>query len=437
MSSKLFSKGWIDVSKISLNEADTNAITAGEYNGPQEIGMRKWTDSELAGFTIMSDNPLNKVNIERRIKNNVKRFVGGWEPGENNFEVPVYDVDSHVEIKVDSNGVADTDLMSWYKDFKSKKPIVVKSKKPKKTIKEDLGVWFGTKKKPKGSSQPKGPWVNICRKEKDGGHPPCGRPDADPKGYPKCRAAGVASKMSDAQKRAACQQKRTAEKKDTQTGKGQKPVMTSYKPKNESIMKKTIKLTESDLMGIVRKVLKEQLTQNFDYKMYRDDSFRESTTGKALYFVKNGKTYDVWYEDNTGEIISGGVKLPTRDELGIVFKGTNEETDKPIFGPNKAAILGRSIIRTITTGQGMGNSIPENFPTLLVFTDNDGLPKKATLSYGHYPLDTFKGNEMPLKKDTVAIGDDYFVTTKPNRKDKIGWGAQSSITGKLVAAEPA
>ncbi len=31
-------------------------------------------------------------------------------------------------------------------------------------INEDLGVWFGTKKKPKGSKQPKGPWVNICKK---------------------------------------------------------------------------------------------------------------------------------------------------------------------------------------------------------------------------------------------------------------------------------
>ena len=37
--------------------------------------------------------------------------------------------------------------------------------------------------------------------------------------------------MSDSEKRSACQQKRTAEKKDTQTGKGQKPVMTSYKTK--------------------------------------------------------------------------------------------------------------------------------------------------------------------------------------------------------------
>jgi hypothetical protein len=97
---------------------------------------------------------------------------------------------------------------------------------------EDLAVWFGTKKKPKGSKQPKGPWVNICRKV-DGKHPPCGRSEADTKGYPKCRAAGVASKMTDSQKKSACAQKRREEKKDPKIGKGNKPTMVSYKPKKK------------------------------------------------------------------------------------------------------------------------------------------------------------------------------------------------------------
>lgn len=102
----------------------------------------------------------------------------------------------------------------------------------KEVLNEDLAVWFGKKKKPKGSSQPKGPWVNICRKV-DGKHPPCGRPDTSKGAYPKCRASGVAGKMSDSEKRSACQQKRSAEKKDRQTGKGQKPIMTSYKPRKK------------------------------------------------------------------------------------------------------------------------------------------------------------------------------------------------------------
>jgi hypothetical protein len=114
-----------------------------------------------------------------------------------------------------------------------------------KLVKEDLAVWFGTKKKPKGSKQPSGPWVNICRKKEGGGHPPCGRPEASDKGYPKCRAAGVASKMTDSQKKSACQQKRTAEKTHSKLGTGNKPKMTHYKPKNEG------------LTDLIRKVLRE------------------------------------------------------------------------------------------------------------------------------------------------------------------------------------
>ena len=109
-------------------------------------------------------------------------------------------------------------------------------------LKEDLAVWFGTKKKPKGSSQPKGPWVNICKKKEGGGHPPCGRPEASSKGYPKCRAAGVAAKMTDSQKKSACAQKRRAEKTNPKIGTGNKPKMVSYKPRqDEQLIKSLIK----------------------------------------------------------------------------------------------------------------------------------------------------------------------------------------------------
>ena len=115
-------------------------------------------------------------------------------------------------------------------------------------LNEDLAVWFGTKKKPKGSKQPKGPWVNICRKE-NGKHPPCGRPEAKDKGYPKCRAVGVAAKMTASEKRSACQQKRKAEKTNPKVGTGNKPKMTHYEPKNEQ------------LSDVIRRVIRENFNQ--------------------------------------------------------------------------------------------------------------------------------------------------------------------------------
>lgn len=192
-----------NVSKPYVSEADSS-ITAGAYTGPLEIGLKKWRKQELGPFIEFSKHPENKKTKQKTLKKNIKKTIGVWEKHpEDSYEIPIHDVDA---------------------------------------INEDLGVWFGTKKKPKGSKQPKGPWVNICRKKEGGGHPPCGRPEADSKGYPKCRAAGVASKMTDAQKKAACQQKRREEKKNPKSGTGNSPTMTSYKPKkkNESVLKKTI-----------------------------------------------------------------------------------------------------------------------------------------------------------------------------------------------------
>jgi hypothetical protein len=177
----------------SLNEISTSEY-AGEYNGPIELGLKKWRESELKPFTNFSNHPVNEKKKKKSLKNNIKRNIGMWEKGiDGKYDIPTHDVH---------------------------------------TIKEDLAVWFGTKKKSKGSKQPKGPWVNICRKV-DGKHPPCGRHEASDKGYPKCRAASVAGKMSDSQKKAACAKKRRDEKTHSKSGTGNKPKMSSYKPRKE------------------------------------------------------------------------------------------------------------------------------------------------------------------------------------------------------------
>jgi hypothetical protein len=162
--------------------------------------------------------------------------------------------------------------------------------------------------------------------------------------------------------------------------------------------------------------------------MQRGDGFNEQTSGKALYFAKNGDTFDVWYETPNGEILSSGTKLPTRDELGIIFNQSEKR-----FVPNKAAQLGRKIAKTINTNQGMNDNGIDALPIVVMFTDGDGIPTKARLQYTLYPLGTFKGKEIPLKDNSEINGNDYFVYKKPNREDKYGKGLTTFINDKETA----
>ena len=202
------------------NNESTTSSSDGVFKGKLNITPRVWKNEELIPYTEKVSGYIN-----------------------NGTAFDSYDG----EIKKTKQEIA--------KDEKQTKSNVKKVENMRKKIfeedilKEDLAVWFGAKKKPIGSKQPSGPWVNICRKKEGGGHPPCGRPEGESKGYPKCRAAGVASKMSDSEKKAACAQKRAAEKKDPKVGKGNKPTMTSYKPKKKN----------EGLRDLIQKVLKESL----------------------------------------------------------------------------------------------------------------------------------------------------------------------------------
>lgn len=187
--------------KMNINENSTY----GEFNGPISIGLMKWRKEQLKPFTEFSTHPMNKDSKKKKLKNNIKRALGMWEKNsKGEYHIPTHPVHS---------------------------------------INEDLDVWFGKKKKPKGSKQPQGPWVNICKKDKKGKHPPCGRSEAKSTAYPKCRGYAAARSMSAEEKRRACSQKRRAEKKQPKVGKGNKPTMVSHKKKtNEEHIKRLVDL---------------------------------------------------------------------------------------------------------------------------------------------------------------------------------------------------
>ena len=232
-----------DIIKRIIKETTSDRFAAW-YNGPLTMGEIDWGDSSLGPFTKKVsdfynaelqydsyDGSLDSHKKERKKMESKSKKISKYHkthPQQN-------DEDGGIINQTPGKGKKIVPLDEWYELDKI-------------PLNEDLAVWFGTKKKPKGSKQPKGPWVNICKKV-DGKHPPCGRPDTDKGAYPKCRAAGVAGKMSDADKKSACQQKRRAEKKDTQTGKGQKPIMTSYKPKNKKTQNESLDVVIKNILS--------------------------------------------------------------------------------------------------------------------------------------------------------------------------------------------
>lgn len=77
--------------KIVPIKENTTAVSAGEYNGPIELGQKKWKKSELFPFIIEVDNDHNKKSKGKTVKNNVKRVVGMWEKGVDG----TYNIDTH------------------------------------------------------------------------------------------------------------------------------------------------------------------------------------------------------------------------------------------------------------------------------------------------------------------------------------------------------
>jgi len=234
--------------KNHINEA-TGAANAGKVKVPLVLAPRLWEKEPLNPFTNPVSQYVSAMNAYDSYDGEMERPKKVISQNEKKSKQK-----AKKAIEMFSQNDQDGNPLNGYSPRGSdalgtpsevKKIVHINPKEYETVLKEDLAVWFGTKKKPKGSKQPKGPWVNICRKKEGGGHPPCGRPDASSKGYPKCRAAGVASKMSDSQKRAACSQKRREEKKDPKIGTGNKPTMTSYKPRKESLQR------------VIRNILKE------------------------------------------------------------------------------------------------------------------------------------------------------------------------------------
>lgn len=255
-------------------------------------------------------------------------------------------------------------------------------------LSEDLAVWFGKKKKKKGSSQPKGPWVNICKKKKGGGHPPCGRKDADEGGYPVCRGAGVAGKMSQKEKDSACRRKREKEKKDTQTGKGQKPTRIKVKNyKKESIDPNMIQNVLQEFIQI-KNTISEDLQYHIDNNIpLSENMFR---TGSPKYFdvineARKLKEKGLYENELDNEILDS--------DLGkfFIYEGERLPLDFPMV--NEAEYKGKKVKLNDPKSGGSKK--------WYVYVRNPKTGKVKKVSYGS-PVMTAKWNDPAARKSFAA-----------------------------------
>jgi hypothetical protein len=186
-------------------------------------------------------------------------------------------------------------------------------------------------------------------------------------------------------------------------------------------MKKVIRLTESDLYNIVKKVLKEQ-TLDYDYYFERNTGVTDlSDTYQRIYLKKDGDTYLV-FGDNGGVIKGLGIKLPKEGGLGLIV---NNESIKY----NAAVGDAVSIASLIIPGLDSFNKAKKG-----IFVGENGIPVMAQIGKSTYPLDILEkdgGQEHKVKEGETALKNDYFVVGKNQS------GFKQGVTINIGYPEPA
>lgn len=166
---------------------------------------------------------------------------------------------------------------------------------------------------------------------------------------------------------------------------------------------KIIRLTETDLIRIVKSVLKEQV-ESYDYVFYKNSSIKEKTPAEEMYLSKNGDSYDVFVKKTNSNIIEKTpYTLPSISELSLQWDGNSFKN----YGEAEVANEISSLIKT-NYEKSQGNWV--------VFTKQDGKPAIGILGLGPvYPIDIlekYNKTKKKLKSGEIYTPQDFFVVDK-------------------------
>ena len=101
---------------VQIKEACTT-ITSGLYNGPMEIGLKKWKKQHLGPFQEFVNTEFNHKKKQKTLKNNIKKVVGVWEKNpDGSYNTPEHDVHT-VNEWIEITPVKNNSLRSFIKSI--------------------------------------------------------------------------------------------------------------------------------------------------------------------------------------------------------------------------------------------------------------------------------------------------------------------------------
>ena len=101
---------------VPIKEAGTT-ITSGLYNGPMEIGLKKWKKQHLGPFQEFVNTEFNHKKKQKTLKNNIKKVVGVWEKNpDGSYNTPEHDVHT-VNEWIEITPVKNNSLRSFIKSI--------------------------------------------------------------------------------------------------------------------------------------------------------------------------------------------------------------------------------------------------------------------------------------------------------------------------------